>query len=363
MRNTLYRRFNDFIETHSRLIIPTMLLVGLIIDFLTFANIKAGFAFLLLSLHSMMAGALIVFTRFQDERNWYPENPWMKWALAIAPLIIQFNFGALLSASFVFYWFSGTLSASWPILVLIIGAMIANDRLRELYLRPNVQLGVYYFVNFALITLILPYLFNSISAFVFVLGGIISYGLIQVYIVFLTVITKAVRKEFRIVRRTVFGIFLAMNVLYFTNIIPPIPLSLRDADIFHIIQRDGDTYIAATEELPLDWLLPGTTRNILEGQPLYVYTAIFAPAKIDTEITHHWQYYDESLHTWVSRDEVTFTIIGGREEGFRGYTMKAALQEGRWRVDVETRRGQTLGRVQFRVNYVDEQPELITVTK
>jgi hypothetical protein len=363
MPKTLLRKFNDFIEKNSRLVVPTMLLVGLIIDFLTFANIQPAIAFLLLTLHSMLAGALILFTRFQDERTWYPNSKSMKWALAISPLIIQFNFGALLSASLVFYWFSGALSASWPIIALIVGVMIANERFRELYLRPNVQLGVYYFANFSLITLILPYIFNSISAFVFVLGGILSFCLIHAYIILLTIVTKAVRKDYQIVRRTVLGIFLSLNVLYFANIIPPIPLALKDADVYHFLQRNGQDYTAVTEEQPLDWIVPGETLNILEGNPVYVYTAIFSPAKIDTEITHHWQYYDPELHTWVSKDELSFEIVGGREDGFRGFTMKSALAEGRWRVDVETKRGQTLGRIQFRVNFVDELPELITITK
>lgn len=363
MPKTLLRKFNDFVEQNSRLVVPTMLLVGLIIDFLTFANIKPSIAFFILTIHNMLAGGLILFTRFQDERKWYPNSKGMKWALAIAPLIIQFNFGALLSASLVFYWFSGALSASWPIIALIVGVMIANERFRELYLRPNVQLGVYYFANFSLITLILPYIFNSISAFVFVIGGILSFCLIHAYIIILTIVTKAVRKDYRVVRRTVLGIFFSLNILYFANIIPPIPLALKDADVYHFLQRNEQDYTAVTEEQPLDWLIPGETLNILEGNPVYVYTAIFSPAKIDTEITHHWQYYDPDLHTWVSKDELSFEIIGGREDGFRGFTMKSALTEGRWRVDVETKRGQTLGRIQFHVNYVEELPELITITK
>lgn len=359
MPQSLYHRFNKFVERNSRFVVPTMLLVGLVIDFLTFANIKASTAFLLLVIHSMMAGALILFTRFQDERNWYPHSKGMKWLLAVAPLVIQFNFGAMLSASLVFYWFSGTLSASWPAFAIIVGLMVANDRLQELYLRPNVQLGVFYFANFSVITLILPYIFNSISAFVFVLGGVLSYVIIHGYILLLSIVTRAVRKENRVVRRTVLGIFIIMNVLYFANVIPPIPLALRDAQMYHFLQRQGSNYIGAVETHRFEWLPGPNTYHIIQGNPLYAYTAIFSPAKIDTEITHHWQYYDPELHTWVSKDELSFDIIGGREEGFRGYTVKSALEEGRWRIDVETKRGQVLGRIKFNIEYTEEMPELI----
>ena len=45
-------------------------------------------------------------------------------------------------------------------------------------------------------------------------------------------------------------IFVGMNVLYFTNLIPPIPLSLKDSGVYHSIKKYGASdYIAEYEDI------------------------------------------------------------------------------------------------------------------
>ena len=98
--------------------------------------------------------------------------------------------------------------------------------------------------------------------------------------------------------------------------------------------------------------------KIVEGQPVFVFSSVFSPADLDTEIVHHWQYFDQRTNRWKSAGYIAFPIVGGRDDGFRGYTQKDNLFEGAWRVDVETKRGQLIGRETFRVEFVDVLPEL-----
>jgi len=46
---------------------------------------------------------------------------------------------------------------------------------------------------------------------------------------------------------------------------------------------------------------------------------------------------------------VKFPIVGGREGGYRAYSVKSQPASGRWRVDIETAEGQLIGRVPFSV--------------
>lgn len=78
---------------------------------------------------------------------------------------------------------------------------------------------------------------------------------------------------------------------------------------------------------------------------------------------HHWQYYDEAKGEWVSRDRLAFSITGGNRTGYRGYSFKARAEAGKWRVDVETERGQVLGRISFRILPAEGILELKTVVK
>ena len=56
-------------------------------------------------------------------------------------------------------------------------------------------------------------------------------------------------------------------------------------------------------------------------------------------------------------------IAGGREGGYRGYTIKQRVMPGDWRVDVETPEGRIIGRVSFRVEEPSgEMPEFEAIT-
>ena len=60
----------------------------------------------------------------------------------------------------------------------------------------------------------------------------------------------------------------------------------------------------------------------------------------------------------MSRSRVVFSIVGGRDGGYRGYSLKTNMESGWWRVRVETTRGQVLGQAQFTVETVSSLPVL-----
>jgi hypothetical protein len=86
---------------------------------------------------------------------------------------------------------------------------------------------------------------------------------------------------------------------------------------------------------------------------------VFSPTHLDTQIVHEWQYYNPVDEEWQTTDTISFPIIGGRDGGYRGYSSKSTISPGRWRVNVETPHGQTIGRINFQVEEVSSLPELI----
>ncbi len=155
-----------------------------------------------------------------------------------------------------------------------------------------------------------------------------------------------------------------MFTLYFLNIIPPIPLAIRDAGPYHEILRENGSYTMMSEDYSiLDKLIPGKTLHIQDGSRIYVYSSIFAPGKLNAIIIHEWNYYDPKLDQWITKDSLAFPISGGRDAGYRGFSFKTDLEPGRWRVNIETSRGQVLGRVKFKIEQVEKTPELIEITK
>ena len=150
------------------------------------------------------------------------------------------------------------------------------------------------------------------------------------------------------------SIFLIFNILYFTNAIPPLPLALKEAGVYHSVRRISGEYHLEAE--PLKWyqhyLQYNTVFHKTAGETVYVFTSVFAPTKLSTSITHEWQYYDEPLKDWITTSRVSFPIQGGRDGGYRGYTLESITAEGKWRVNVRTHDGRVIGRVSFRIEDV-----------
>ncbi len=343
------------------MLLPGTLIFGVVTDLFTFRSIQISYTFLILSFHVIFSGAMIAFLNLYDAGVIKKGNRVLDFARLAAPLAIQYSFGGLASASFIFYFFSGSIYVSWPFILLIAILMVANEVFREYYLRASVQIAVYYFLLFSIFAVVLPYLLQRLDAWVFVASGIFSLLFIFCYI---AAISLAVKKNFGIRRfaKQIAAIFVVINIFYFLNIIPPIPLSLRDAVVGQGIEKIGDKYaILIEEELFWDKFLPGQTIHRTPGGAVAVYTAVFAPGKLETDIVHDWQRKENGK--WISKGKFSYDITGGRLDGYRGYSIKTAVPAGEWRVDVETARGQVLGRVRFDVVEVPEPPVLVEVVK
>jgi len=90
---------------------------------------------------------------------------------------------------------------------------------------------------------------------------------------------------------------------------------------------------------------------------------VFAPSNFTTSILHDWQYYDNTKRQWVSASKTMLTITGGRDNGFRTYSIKDFIFPGKWRVNVETPRGQLIGRLNFNLSYSLGGENLVKVVK
>ncbi len=328
---------------------PATLILGTAADFVTFKTLNVETTFWILGIYYVIAAACIaILNTIVHER-----------IRITAKFLIQFTFGALLSSSLVFYWFSGALSASWPIMILLALLMVSNEVFNQYYLKPIVQISLYYFVSFSLLALFLPYAFNSLNPILFVAAGILGFVLVWIITNILSRYVKSIQQIQRQILFVMMAIFISMNALYVLNVIPPIPLSLREAGVYHKIERNGNGYVMLAEkESWLDRVMPGQVIHVPATNRVFVYSAIFAPLKLKTTIVHHWQYYDPAQKKWIDKDRLSFTLSGGRDEGYRGYSLKSNLAPGKWRVRMETERGQVMGRIGFTVEVVDDVSEL-----
>ena len=275
---------------------------------------------------------------------------------------MQFVFGGLLSTFLVFYFRSGSLRVSWPFFAMLGAAFLANENLKHHYARLYFQISFFFLSLYCFTIFILPVLLHRIGPFIFLLSGAVSLGLLFLFLGLLRYVSgeELVASGGRLTV-SIGSVFLAINILYFLNLIPPLPLSLQNAGAYHAITRNADGNYSVESEKPelLGFFRLTGTFHATPGASVYADSAIFSPTALNTKIIHEWQFYEPG-HGWTSRGRVELVVLGGRGGGYRTYSVKTGITPGAWRVNVETLNGALLGRLRFNVIEQSTTPVLIT---
>ncbi len=101
----------------------------------------------------------------------------------------------------------------------------------------------------------------------------------------------------------------------------------------------------------------------VKGGSVYAYSAVFSPSNLDITVVHEWQHYNEETKKWETTGTIDLDLVGGREGGFRTYSVNNDLEPGRWRVNVETTGGEVIGRLRFNVVQSNKEPALSSLIK
>ena len=294
-------------------------------------------------------------------------SPWILKIAPVIPVVVQFSFGGLFSGYLSLYSRSASFPASWVFVIIIAALLLANERFTRLYARFTFQIGLYFTVLFSFFIFFLPVVFHAIGPYMFLLSGAASLAAIALLLRGVGFfMPELLRTERTRVARIIAVIFVIFNILYFANIIPPLPLALKDAGIYHGVTRMTDGNYLLLEE-PVPWyevyLRYNTAFHHSPGENAYVYSAIFAPSGLSTTVLHEWQRYDEADRQWVTTNTVRYPIVGGRDGGYRGYSYKTNISPGKWRVNVITQYGQSIGRISFTVVDVAEPVHVIEILR
>ncbi len=343
-------RLKKFYINNERKLTAVALVLGFVIDNLTLTRIDLWFDNFILLSYLLLAGFGIMLM------NLYEEGVWRGRVLSkihvFLPLLVQFAFGGLFSGFIVFYMRSASLSATAFFVAFLVFILLGNEIFKKQYARLGFQIGIFYIALFSFLIFYVPVILNKIGDLVFVLSGVFSLILIDWFIKILKHFIPLRMREIK--KRLSFGIFCIfamMNVFYFTNIIPPLPLSLKDAGVYYSVERSNGGYVAVgeNEKWYEQFLFKTKVFHRNAGEPVYVYSAVFAPTDLKTKVLHRWQYYNSSTEKWVTADTLDFPIAGGRDGGYRGYTRKQNVRNGLWRVDIVTENNKLLGRVKFEI--------------
>jgi hypothetical protein len=321
---------------------------------------------LLLLFYLVVAAVLIIVLNRNEMRRKEAQHSAEPLLLLLA---LQFCFGGLASNLLVLYGRSGTLAVNALFLGLLVALIFGNEYLRSRYAQLRFNVGVYYVLLLSYLLIAVPvFITHTIGTGTFLLTGVISLGVIAGFLALLSAIVFRGREPAKLfnVSTIVLGIFLTFNLLYFLNIIPPVPLSLKDIGIYHSLLKKSDgNYTALYEPAPW-WQVWRTTAHdytLGVGQSAFCFSSVFAPTNLTVPVYHRWEYISPANGGgWETRAHVAFPISGGREGGYRGFSVKSNLEPGQWRCSVETAGGALIGRTALEVVEATSTPALSQTT-
>ncbi len=346
-------KLESFLVNNKSRISLALFFGGFTVDALTLTRIDALFGNTILSFYLVLALFSIILMNWGDYKD--IKNRFLFWLYKYAPFITQFSFGALFSGFVVYYTTSGTLSASWPFLLILYLMFIANEKFQKYYEKFEFQIGVLFLSIFAFSIFFIPVIAKDIGNDIFIASGVFSLFLIFWILKGIFKILPVLKKRKLKVLRNITVIFLVFNFAYFSNIIPPVPLSVKNIAIVHMARKNLDGKYVVVRQVRKWNDFSDKWNNIYykrPGEKIYFYASVFAPTGLRTKITHQWLKYDSVQKRWIKVSRVSYFIEGGRDGGYRGYSFLSWAEDGKWRVDVLSKTGLLIGRQDFVVKNV-----------
>ncbi|HEV7701956.1 MAG TPA: DUF2914 domain-containing protein [Candidatus Paceibacterota bacterium] len=357
----------NFYGRFERPISSLSLILGFIFYILTLKRVDEFWENFWVIGHLVIVGFFIALIHLQESKEGDEKNPEKAhfWYVNL----LQLFFGGILSTYLVFYFRSTDIFVTWPFLAILALAFIANESLKKHYIRFSFQISLFFLSIYSFAIFFMPVVLHRIGYSIFLFSGFLSLAFIFVFVETLFYFMKDASKKDRYENKKmiavfILGIFALVNILYFTNLIPPIPLSLKEGGIYHSIEKNGTNYYITFENY--GWrgyfhLYPNFRETA--GKPVYAFSAIFSPKDLNLVIVHEWQHYDKAKRAWETAGTVRLPVTGGRDGGFRTYSLRSDLAAGKWRVNIETEDGHIIGRLRFTIVPSETEPWLDNMVK
>ncbi|WP_067151116.1 DUF2914 domain-containing protein [Pseudotamlana agarivorans] len=355
MKRKLVRLKNSplpqFLQKHKKYAPLLFFIGGFIFDTLTLGRIDRLYDLTVLCLHMSALTITLYLFNLADDGKW--KNTFLERIEAYFPLAIQFFFGGLSSAFVIYFSRSVSISKTASFFTILVVLLLANELLKKRISNKYLQFSIYYFISFTFFTFMIPVFLRQMGHLIFICSGLVSLGITLTLITVIYRRSPSTRSEIHLGKliTLIVSIYLAINLFYHFKLIPPVPLALQTGIVAHDIQVKNNEYIVTYEKKkPFVFWRDHRSKFVRSNnKPVYIFSSIFAPTALKKSIIHRWQWFDVTKDDWVTYDDISFNITGGRNDGFRGYTYKNNVKPGLWRVEVITQEELVLGIIEFEI--------------
>ena len=326
--------------------------VGFVWDSFTMTRVDNPIDNVILLFYLVLIAAMIVFTLRKQSGIALP-----KWLQRYEPYLLyamQFCFGGLFSSYVIFYFKSASWTRTIFFFLILFSLWIANEFLQQRLQNSDLLAILYSLCLFSFLSFFLPVMLEEVELWIFLLAGFLSLIIsLLVFYIGYSARPDGWKRPMKRMASCIGAVVLTVNLLYFANLIPPVPFALKSAGVYHSVVRVSGGYEVKYVPPPWYrfWKKCDSPFYLSKGDTVYCFTSIFAPRNVNFHIQHVWSY--KSPEGWVQTDTIESKrrnpLHGGSDIGWRWYSHKQTVKPGQWRVAVETMRGQTIGEINFEI--------------
>jgi hypothetical protein len=341
-------RFLQFYQHHEVLVSISVFIAGFLFDIFTLGRIDDLLNLIQQAIYLAVLGTLLVIEiKLEAKTIELSEKGKKYWQYH--DLLVHFLFGSLLSAYTIFYYTSASAITSFFFILLLAGLMLANEVPQFQRLGLPVRIILYNICVLSYCAFFYPILIGHVGLVPFWLGFISSFFIL--FLVWKLNFKQDKSKE--LLRKHVLiptvAIHLVFLLGYYTSLIPPVPIAVKRIGIYYEVTKEDGKYIGKHQRAFWKiWEKGSQSFMARKGDTVVVLLSIFSPARFEDQVYLKW-YFDEPQGGWHLEDTIPLSILGGRDEGFRGYGVKQYYRFGNWRIIVETSDGREVGRIHLEI--------------
>lgn len=359
-------RFRAYYERNEFKITIAAFIGGFVVDILTVERIDSWFT-IGQQIVYLTVITLALMQMFLDQARPAPVTEGMfvvrRWYYRYRNALLHFFLGTLLNLYAIFFFKSSSLLVSFSFLGVLVLLLIANEtpRLKALGLPFKFALLSLCFLSF--FALIVPTVIGSLGTVVFLTS--ILLGCLPLAGIAWWAMSRSAELRPRARRQILVPlglVLIAYLVSYLYKVTPPVPISIPFIGVYHWVERTEAGYRLSHERPMWRFWHNGDQRFLAQpGDRVFVYFRIFSPSRFSDQVVMRWYMRKDEKDRWQLQDQIPIKIVGGREQGFRGYGFKTNHQPGDWRVRVETTDGREIGRIHFSLENFPAAPRVFFV--
>ena len=315
-------------------------LVGFLWDVVMLKRIEQVLDNARLAAYLVVLGLLLVYLG----RSGAPEQRKGSRLRRVCELAARFLFGGLFSAYVVFYFKSASIGPSLIFLGILAALFLGNEFMEDLFSGRRLQLALYFFCSFSFLLYAIPTFIGIYGKLDFALSGAAS--LLWTWILYRLSLDRESTPSNREMLPWL-ATFSFLALMYWLNLIPPVPLSIMHAGVYHDVQRTEQGYRLVYGTQPLQYFFADYDRRFVmhPGDKACCFSAVFAPTGTELQVFHVWE--RATPGGWSRTDRIPLRVVGGRGQGYRSYTCKRRIGPGEWRVSIRDQDDRELGTVDF----------------